>query len=174
MPHVDENAFTSACAHADVNQEVLRSLILNINERYTDMKIRKDDSAKAFYTLLTTTLRDDVRIDLLTFFSYKAALAKYYGTKRHIQALQKKLPYKMDVEKKTSTEARIKVSDGLSLVFRSLRSVGKLIPTDVEYIYHISDTHHDVGEGEMLTKARKRACAAMNTLRKTKKHRKAA
>ncbi len=168
---LDEHALASACVLDNVDPQILSSLVEAVNGLYSKTKQGKLPAIE-FERLLTEALSNDERIDLLTFGAYKAALGKYYSTKRYSPVST--TSFVMIVESKTPYKARIRVSDGVSLVFMALQQEGKLTKHGVRYCHAVIHTKRDVRDSDVMHKAENLARRAMNSLRKTKRKRRAA
>ena len=169
MTHVDEVALVAACAYAGTEIEMLRSCIVKINEQYSELKKAGICSKNTFHSLWTAAITDHDVVDLFTFQAYKNALGKYYGLRKNTTAT-----FPFVVEKATATEARIRVSTGVSMVFGALRYDGKLRSSEVTHRHNVIHTTKDVKESLVMHEAKKLACRAMNAKRKQTRRRRAA
>lgn len=168
MAYVDETALEAACAYAGTDDiEIVRSFIIKINEQYSELKKAGICTKNTFHNLWTTTISECDAIDLFTFQAYKNALGKYYG-------LRKKTKVAFVVEKASATEARIRVSTGVSMVFTTTRYDGKLRSSEVTHRYNVIHSTKDVKESLVMHEAKKLACRAMNAKRKQTRRRRAA
>ncbi len=164
-PSIDEKILIIAAKEHNVDIDILRSLITSINPKYTELKDAGKVDKNMFHDLWITAIQEEERIDLLTFQSYKEALSKYYHLRKTSTFV---------VEYATSAEARILVSEGMSMVFGAIKSEGKLSINDVTHRYNALHPRKDVKDSLVMREAKQLACKAMNAKRKPTRRRKAA
>ena len=170
MAQIDEHALAIAAAFAHVEIPLLRRVIAENNKLFAGEKKTANTQQIDFSKLIASALLEFETIDLLQHNAYKSAVGKYYSLRRTTNPFA----YAMYAETCNSTEARIRVSDGMSIVFRTLRSTGVLSLHEIEYRHHVIHTHRDVKDSEVMQVAKKLALKTINAVRKPRRTKKAA
>ena len=170
MAQIDEHALTTAAAFAHVEIPLLRRVITENNKLFANEKKTASRRQIDFSKLIGQTMLEFDAIDLLLHDAYKSAVGKYYSLRRATPPTL----YPLRIETSNSMEARIRVSNGVSIVFRALNSKGVLTQREIEYRHHIIHSRKDVRDSDVMSAARKLALAAINAIRKPKRTKKAA
>lgn len=167
---IDTDALDAACT-PDISRELLQKLISTINEAYARSKSHDhEEPQRPFPEVWSRTLLEEPQIDLLSFPSYKKAIAAYYNKRRKGVSAGTK-PFKMTVEESGWSEARIRAQEDLSIVFRALKEKGTLKNNDLAYRFHVNHGATHTPTKGVMQKASRAARIAINGVRTGRKNR---